>query len=164
MPPQRPARTISMGRFSPHVHCKSAGWTIDIMRMTQALRTATEVVARTLVSALALPSAKQFDGVSAESAGQVLKRELAIPLHKRQVHCDVVRKVEYEPSTEPALQPAEGREGLHASLCGVSLYGMPDILSHACLLQHRKCPTSTLANTSRAFSCRLPGPKRDRLP
>jgi len=101
------------------------------MRMTEALGTATEVVARTLVSALALPSAKQFDRVPAEPARQILKGEFAVSLRVRQVHRDVVGEVKHEPSTEPALQPAIGREDLCASLCGVSLYRMPDILSHA---------------------------------
>lgn len=42
--------------------------------MAEALRTAAKVVARTLVSALALPSAKQVYRMPAEPADQMFKR------------------------------------------------------------------------------------------
>ena len=70
------------------------------MRMTEALGTPTEVVPRTLVSALALPSAKQFDGVAAEPADQMFKRKFAISLRVRQVPRQVVGQVEDEPGTD----------------------------------------------------------------
>ena len=57
----------------PHIHCKPTHGTINVYRVFQAFRTASEVVAWSFITAGALPGSDKLNRVLAEPADHVIR-------------------------------------------------------------------------------------------